>query len=301
MILIACDVQEPTVNIDDSDTEEPIVELDNSNGSDDSKDKPLSEHIANIETLIKPAIHLLKTQEKTISKLGGISLAKPNFQWPVWQGKPLSLLLQIDLSELPQSALTERLPPQGLLSFYYDSEQRTWGYDPKDKGSWKVVYDKNVKQLKPIKAPDNAKVYPQSFISYAYIRSYPDTKNTEISELNFNDTQNDQYEELKYGVFDQLPQHQLFGYPSVIQNNNMDLSSQLASNGIYLGTAAGYNSEKAKSLAEGRSDWELLLQFDTDESNGIMWGDSGTLYFWIRSDDLKQQNFENVWMKLQSY
>ena len=272
MILIACDVQEPTVNIDDSDTEEPIVELDNSNGSDDSKDKPLSEHIANIETLIKPAIHLLKTQEKTISKLGGISLAKPNFQWPVWQGKPLSLLLQIDLSELP-----------------------------KDKGSWKVVYDKNVKQLKPIKAPDNAKVYPQSFISYAYIRSYPDTKNTEISELNFNDTQNDQYEELKYGVFDQLPQHQLFGYPSVIQNNNMDLSSQLASNGIYLGTAAGYNSEKAKSLAEGRSDWELLLQFDTDESNGIMWGDSGTLYFWIRSDDLKQQNFENVWMKLQSY
>jgi hypothetical protein len=32
------------------------------------------------------------------------------------------------------------LPKQGHLAFFYDSEQRTWGFDPKDRGSALVAY-----------------------------------------------------------------------------------------------------------------------------------------------------------------
>ena len=50
----------------------------------------------------------------------------------------------------------------------------------------------------------------------------------------------------------------------------------------------------------GAVDWELLLQIDTDEEGpGWMWGDVGRLYFWLRSEDLVAQRFENAWLVLQ--
>ncbi|UDQ99492.1 DUF1963 domain-containing protein [Lentisphaerota bacterium WC36G] len=33
----------------------------------------------------------------------------------------------------------------------------------------------------------------------------------------------------------------------------------------------------------------------------MCWGDSGMIYFWIRKQDLKARNFENVWLHLQCY
>jgi hypothetical protein len=52
-------------------------------------------------------------------------------------------------------------------------------------------------------------------------------------------------------------------------------------------------------LESGRYDWILLLQLDSDDDAGMMWGDVGMLYFWIKREDLKKENFDNVWMILQ--
>jgi uncharacterized protein YwqG len=46
-------------------------------------------------------------------------------------------------------------------------------------------------------------------------------------------------------------------------------------------------------------DWHLLLQVDSEQAAGMMWGDVGRLYYWIRSKDLKAGNFDNVWLVLQ--
>ena len=45
-------------------------------------------------------------------------------------GRPLDFLLQINLADLQglQSGLD--LPAQGLLSFFYDTQEQPWGYDP---------------------------------------------------------------------------------------------------------------------------------------------------------------------------
>jgi uncharacterized protein YwqG len=37
-------------------------------------------------------------------------------------------------------AAREGLPGEGLLLFFYDAEQGTWGFDPKDAGSFAVIY-----------------------------------------------------------------------------------------------------------------------------------------------------------------
>jgi len=79
----------------------------------------------------------------------------------------------------------------------------------------------------------------------------------------------------------------------------MELESQLVSNGLYCGDETGYNDPRAAALAEGAADWVLLLQVDTDDDAGMMWGDCGLIYFWIRREDLARRDFSNVWMILQ--
>ena len=41
------------------------------------------------------------------------------------------------------------------------------------------------------------------------------------------------------------------------------------------------------------------MQVDADEEAGMMWGDAGMLYFWIRTEDLKNRRVSNVWTVLQ--
>jgi uncharacterized protein YwqG len=55
----------------------------------------------------------------------------------------------------------------------------------------------------------------------------------------------------------------------------------------------------AAELKAGSMDWHLLLQVDSEQAAGMMWGDVGRLYYWIRSKDLKAGNFDNVWLVLQ--
>lgn len=79
----------------------------------------------------------------------------------------------------------------------------------------------------------------------------------------------------------------------------MDLECQLVSHGLYCGDASGYQATRAKELEAGRQDWILLLQLDTDDDAGMMWGDGGMLYFWIRKEDLERSRFDRCWMILQ--
>lgn len=53
----------------------------------------------------------------------------------------------------------------------------------------------------------------------------------------------------------------------------------------------------AKALVKrAREEWTLLMQVGTDEQGaGYVWGDMGTLFFWIRNEDLASGNFDNVW------
>jgi len=48
-------------------------------------------------------------------------------------------------------------------------------------------------------------------------------------------------------------------------------------------------------------DWRLLLQVNSVEDAGMMWGDAGMLYFMIRADDLAARRFDRVWLTLQCY
>ena len=117
-----------------------------------------------------------------------------------------------------------------------------------------------------------------------------------MSDLNLSDEEQDSFFEFAESLGD--VEHHLLGHPQEIQGA-MQLQCQLASNGLYCGDQSGYNDPRAVELKSGESDWQLLMQIDSDDNADWMWGDCGRLYFWIKSDDLKSQDFSNCWMVLQ--
>jgi len=94
------------------------------------------------------------------------------------------------------------------------------------------------------------------------------------------------------------PNHHLFGHAANIQGDTQ-LEAQLVSNGLYCGNDGGYEDARAQQLAKGADDWMLLLQLDSDQEAGFMWGDVGMLYFWIRKQDLAQRAFDRTWLIMQ--
>jgi uncharacterized protein YwqG len=120
--------------------------------------------------------------------------------------------------------------------------------------------------------------------------------------LNFTAEESDDYCQLLEEVAelngDGPAYHHLLGHPETIQGD-MQLECQLASHGLYCGDSSGYEDSLRAHLEEGAKDWRLLLQVDSDDDVGMMWGDVGRIYYWIREVDLRAGNFGNVWFVLQ--
>lgn len=95
--------------------------------------------------------------------------------------------------------------------------------------------------------------------------------------------------------------HQVAGFARPVQGDDMELECQLVSHGLYCGDATGYEHARAEELEPGAAHWKLLLQFDSDDDLGVMWGDYGMLYFWVEADAARAGRFENVWVVLQCH
>ncbi len=84
-------------------------------------------------SLLRPAIALsaTRTEDAQIplgaSKFGGAPDVPPDFEWPVWNGKPLGFLAQINLEEVEPFDVENQLPKSGLLSFFYDFQEWPFG------------------------------------------------------------------------------------------------------------------------------------------------------------------------------
>lgn len=250
------------------------------------------------------------------SRIGGIPDLPVGMEWPRWQPPeyasnkygellpldspvPLGFIAQIDLLSMPR--VDDSLPSTGWLYFFYDRSCEPWGFDPNDRGSCRVLYV-DCDRTALVRTPPPADTDPEYVAHSCRVKvdadySLPrDLEGIEFGTPVFDIYNEFYYDQLKHG-------HQLLGYPREIQNP-MERECQLASNGIDCG-GRGLDDDQfaeALTLADGASDWQLLLQIDSDDAGpGWMWGDSGKIYFWIKRGDLASRQFENVWLVLQCY
>lgn len=237
-----------------------------------------------------------------MSKLGGIPDVAATFVWPHWKDRPLTFLAQVDLSEMARFPLCSDLPPQGLLGFFYDPDQETWGFDPGDRGSWLVHHEPDANLLRravlPVKSPA---VHPPCALEASEVETLPTLDSPAVDALGLTPEERDMYWQVVDPIAEERDggtRHRMLGHASPIQSD-MQLECQLASNGIYCGDATGYADPRAKTLAAGAGAWRLLMQIDSDDNAEMMWGDCGRLYFWITGDALRRAAFGESWMILQ--
>lgn len=214
-------------------------------------------------------------------------------------GEPLNFVAQINCAEISDFDTDKKLPEKGILYFFYDLEAFNWGFDPKDgAGSRVYYYDGSMAQLERKPCPEGIRRFEPSALTFSSQISLPEYS----SQLVETSLSEDEYERY-LDVVDELEldgEHKLLGHSNNIQNG-MELQCELVRNGIYCGTASAYNDPRVAELAAGRFDWQLLFQIASYDEDSMQWGDDGRLYFWIRSEDLENKDFDKAWQILQSY
>jgi uncharacterized protein YwqG len=228
------------------------------------------------------------------SKLGGLPDLPDGLDWPGWKGRPLAFLAQIDLASAHDAGGPDWLPDTGMLFFFYDPDQSTWGFDPEDRGSWAVLYGPHGSRA--ARNPSSITPFPEIRIIMRSDQSLP---SPERLGVNLAALSSEQWEAVDTMLLADAPAHQLGGHPLAIQNEEMEEDCQLTSNGIYMGNPEAYHTPEAERLKAGAADWQLLMQIDSDDDADMMWGDLGRLYFWIRRQDVEARDFSKVWMILQ--
>ncbi|WP_444894994.1 YwqG family protein [Microbulbifer sp. SSSA005] len=254
-----------------------------------------------IQKLGIDCLRILSSDKETASFLGGLPLTRTSIDWPRKNDKPLGFIAQFDLEEINPEKVIDWLPSHGRLLFFYDLEEWPWGFDPKDRGGWAVIYESGDGDFQSTELPDDLNedhVAPEiKYVISERFTSFPDSQRISFEKLGL--SEDEEYYEFLNELYGDEPRHQVSGFPSPIQNDSMEEECQLVSGGVNCGGPEGYNSKEAKLLREQENDWRLLFQFDSDDDIEIMWGDLGMLYFWVKESEARNANFSNAWLVLQ--
>lgn len=210
---------------------------------------------------------------------------------------PLSFIAQLNLREISPLDEDNLLPKSGMLYFFYSTEDYGWVGDQSDRSKFIVLYwDGDHSVLQRTDLPHNDHDVTPFKAAAVSIRQ----------EISLPPLEHDVYDTMpekdQDAFFDELSPYEtinkVLGYSDNIQGE-MELDTELITNGLYTAYSADYNSPGAKFLAPNANDWQLLIQIDSNEQNEMSWGDSGRLYFWIKKQDLLQKKFDNCWCWMQ--
>ncbi len=257
-----------------------------------------------ILSLGQECLRIIPAETQATSFLGGKPLVRSPVDWPRKNNKPLGFIAQLDLEEVNPSRCIKWLPDTGRLLFFYDLEEWPWGFDPNDKGGWAVIYENGSNELYSLELPrDLSEDHIAPSIKYVKTEnfiSYPDAQRVSFEKIGLSEDEDEEYYNFIDEQYGDEPRHQVGGFPTPIQNDDMEEECQLVSGGVNCGGPQGYTSDEAKQLRKEENDWRMVLQFDTDDDIGAMWGDMGMLYFWVKESEARKYDFSNVWMVLQS-
>lgn len=242
-----------------------------------------------------------------VSKLGGLPDLPENVDWfrnPA-TGEPLSFICQINFQELKSLDEANKLPAKGMLYLFYDCSGESWGFAPEDAAAQKVYYYSGSRNNLERKEPPEDYMYKEGLVfgaagvGFMPIADLPYAESEAVEALELGEEEYDTYCEMVEEFADYMGD-KLLGYPNIVQSE-MEEQCEYVANGIDCGNFDGYAEGRARGLAVAAQDWHLLLQINTHEDLGMVWGDSGRLFLWIKDSDLARKRFDKAWVILQSY
>ncbi|SNY71227.1 YwqG family protein [Stenotrophomonas sp. CC120223-11] len=269
-----------------------------------------------LSELLAPGLALVRTgagadtAALAASRTGGGPDVPEGFVWPSHRGRSLDFLLQINLADLQGMPIALDLPQTGVLSFFYDMDEQPWGYEPEHRSGHRVfLFDAGAVVKRLPAADEDFALSPTALTVHPGLRlPHPfSVEGEHVGDLlkaqgvPWSDSDEESYFELVAAVAAHHagsghPLHVIGGHPHNVQGD-MPLEAQLVTHGLSLGDGTAYDDPRRLALEQGRDQWQLMLQFDSDDD--AMWGDSGMLYFWILRQDLAARDFSGTWMALQ--
>lgn len=267
---------------------------------------------------IAVTVEKAKTNTSPIrSKFGGKPAVPVDFIWPRFESldydgemanRPLSFLCQINLEEIEPYDHEHLFPEKGLLLFFYEMETMCWGYDPAENGCARVYYFEDLSKLSALELPEDIREdyrLPEYDIAFEAKKSYPSFEELDChveTDVDF-EIYDEILEKLGYDITEGLDSHKLLGYADPVQGE-MLTECERVTRGLYCGNAESYQNtpeEENVAILEAAADWMLLFQMSSFEEDDyeLMFGDMGNIYFYIRKQDLKERNFDKIWLSLQ--
>jgi uncharacterized protein YwqG len=299
----------------------------------------LGEAEAAVLDTIEPAIRLetrpVAEDEIAVgaTKFGGSPDLPPDFAWPHADGNPHTFIAQISLADVHAHDEEGVVPASGLLTFFYDCVAYKWGFDPADRGYWHVaLFDGDPSTLVRTPMPSGPPPQPKPAqkkgllarlfgsvepefseeppvltpcaVTCRAAASLPGPNSPEIERLVLTRPQRERLLEMHDALFAQEQKrgavHQLLGHAIPIQGDVVT-EAAVVTQGVYMGESSAEAEAAWDRAFREPTGWRLLLQVDSDDEMGMMWGDCGMLYYCIRDDDLRARRFDGVWLISQCY
>ncbi len=256
--------------------------------------------------LFQPGIRLVSNGTgPRVGQIGGNPALPDGMEWPTWVGRgPLTFIAAVDCATLPREFVTIPLPDAGtLLFFYFDGRYASDEGHPamtEDVGGCRVIFVPAGDPVAERTAPAGLGPYPRRDVFAQVVATAPEREHILLDQtetasgvsladavesvLGPGRAGTDVFGELTWEVNGDIPQHQVGGFASPVQD--------AVENEIAAAVLEGEWSDPR--LSEEAARWVLLAQFDSDEDTGMLWGDVGTLYWLIRTDDLKAGRFDTA-------
>jgi uncharacterized protein YwqG len=241
-------------------------------------------------SLLRPAIRLAHADnaDAPVGHLGGSPDLPAEAPWPRWEGHgPLTYIAGIDCPALPSEAAGLGLPDDGqLLFFYFDGQ-----YDDRDaivlpgdqraQAGARVIHIPAGHTVAPRPAPDGIEAYPRIPLTARIVTTAPSYDHPILHDT-FG-------EPFTHGTEHPLRTRDFW---SVVWSGGDEQLHQL---GGYAWPVQGdVEYEVAQLDASEPRRWVLLAQFDSEDDAGMMWGDSGMLYWLIQPNDLAMRRFDRA-------
>jgi uncharacterized protein YwqG len=182
-------------------------------------------HRESIAASSKPSLRMTLTEpsaDARATRFGGFPILNKDVNWPCGKNfEPLGFLAQINLSDLPINP--HGLPPKGLLSFFYDTENQPWGFH-EDAGDWAVLFTELDLPLQLKENSTNSKqpVLPSHGVQLTEELTIPAPRSIALDAVSIEEGSDkwDSYFELRDDLVaqnDDRVTHRLFGHPDAIQ------------------------------------------------------------------------------------
>ena len=226
---------------------------------------------------------------------------------------PLEFICQVDFEEMRRAGpLDPDFPESGLLSVFYDTLDMPWGFDPADHvGSAFLFHERASDATSRLDTPSEfasveryAPMAPVACSGHGCLMPLP-VETAVFSDLGLTQGQEESYRHWYWDESDSdgsdepdLNRHLVGGWPLPIQGD-MQTECALVAVGHYCGDDTVYRAPETAEVRATAKEWVLLLQIGFDEDAGMMWGDVGNLYIWIRREDLVARRFEAARIVLQ--